>query len=60
MITSSLPAVQALTKEVPVIRDLDGSYYLRQERDGLLMGPYEHQDKMVLNQDWYDKGVPPG
>ena len=58
--TSPLCEVKQLTNETPVIRDLDGSYYMRQERGGLLMGPYEHQDKMVLCEDWYREGVPPG
>lgn len=60
LVTSSIPEVQRLKAELPVIRDLDGSYYLRQEKDGLLMGPYEHQDKMVLCDKWYTDGVPPG
>ena len=60
MVSSGIEEVKALTTELPVIRDLDGSYYLRQERTGLLLGPYEHQDKMVLCEDWYTDKVPPG
>ncbi len=61
LVTGPIEAVKALKgRETPVIRDLDGSYYLRQERDGLLMGPYEGQDKMKMCDDWYDNGVPPG
>ena len=30
-----------------------------QERNGLLVGPYEKADKMKLQEDWVD-GVPPG
>ena len=41
-------------------RDLEGSYYLRQERDGLLFGPYEAADKMRLLDSWYDEGPPKG
>ena len=41
LVTKSLPEVQALKREIPVLRDLEGSYYLRMERDGLLIGPYE-------------------
>ncbi|EDO40332.1 predicted protein [Nematostella vectensis] len=59
MVTSSIPEVQALEKEIPVIRDLEGSYYLRMERGGLLTGPYEDMDKMRLQEDWWD-GVPAG
>ena len=60
LITSPLPEVEALTSELPVIRDLDGSYYMRQERGGLLMGPYEAPEKMKMCDDWYTDGVPPG
>ena len=60
LITSPLPEVEALTSELPVIRDLDGSYYMRQERGGLLMGPYEAPEKMKMCEDWYMDGVPPG
>ena len=45
---------------MPVLRDLQGSYYCRQERDGLLIGPYEHPDRMVLSDDWVQDGVRPG
>ena len=41
-------------------RDLEGSYYLRQERDGLLFGPYEAMEKMRLLDSWYDEGPPKG
>ena len=93
LVTKSVPEVQALKKEIPVLRHLDGSFYLRclsnrptflcqdwkqltqltqntnqnyhcswwwsvpmsldifvnrQERDGLLIGPYESEHVMVL------------
>lgn len=51
-VTSTIPEVQALKHEIPVIRDLEGSYYLRQERQGLIVGPYEHPDKMKLQHEW--------
>ena len=60
LITPTIPEVKALKKEVPVIRDLEGSYYLRMERDGLLFGPYEKGEKMQLCEDWYRNGVDPG
>jgi len=60
MVTGGLAAVQSLDKELPVIRDLTGSYYMRQEGHGLLFGPYEHQNKMKLCEDWYHNGLPPG
>lgn len=60
VVTATVPEVKALKKELPVIRDLEGSYYLRQERDGLLFGPYETEEKMVLQDSWIRDGVPPG
>ncbi|XP_061654987.1 dimethylglycine dehydrogenase, mitochondrial [Phyllopteryx taeniolatus] len=60
VVTATVPEVKALKKELAVIRDLEGSYYLRQERDGLLFGPYENMEKMVLQDSWVRDGVPPG
>uniref|UniRef100_F7DS18 Dimethylglycine dehydrogenase, mitochondrial n=1 Tax=Ornithorhynchus anatinus TaxID=9258 RepID=F7DS18_ORNAN len=60
VVTSTIPEVKALKRELPVLRDLEGSYYLRQERDGLLFGPYESQEKMKLQSSWVTDGVPPG
>uniref|UniRef100_A0A8C5UAM9 Dimethylglycine dehydrogenase, mitochondrial n=1 Tax=Malurus cyaneus samueli TaxID=2593467 RepID=A0A8C5UAM9_9PASS len=59
VVTSTIPEVKALKTELPVIRDLEGSYYLRQERDGLLFGPYESEEKMKLQDSWVTNGVPP-
>ena len=53
VVTSTIPEVAALKHELPVIRDLEGSYYCRQERQGLLLGPYEHPDKMRIQEEWY-------
>ncbi|XP_063955426.1 dimethylglycine dehydrogenase, mitochondrial-like [Lytechinus pictus] len=60
MVTSTIPEVKALKGEIPVMRDLEGSYYLRMERDGLLCGPYEKEHKMKLQDEWAENGVPPG
>uniref|UniRef100_A0A8C4DBX8 Dimethylglycine dehydrogenase n=1 Tax=Dicentrarchus labrax TaxID=13489 RepID=A0A8C4DBX8_DICLA len=60
VVTATVPEVKALKKELAVIRDLEGSYYLRQERDGLLFGPYEQMEKMKLQDSWVREGVPPG
>ena len=38
LVTKTVPEVKALKKEFPVLRHLEGSFYLRQERDGLLIG----------------------
>ncbi|XP_038327632.1 dimethylglycine dehydrogenase, mitochondrial isoform X3 [Canis lupus familiaris] len=60
VVTSTIPEVKALKRELPVLRDLEGSYYLRQERDGLLFGPYESQEKMKVQDSWVTSGVPAG
>lgn len=60
VVTSTIPEVKALKRELPVLRDLEGSYYLRQERDGLLFGPYESQEKMKVQDSWVANGVPLG
>lgn len=41
LVTESLDAVSALDKEPPVVRDPRASCYYRQERQGLIIGPYE-------------------
>jgi len=53
-VTSTIPEVEQVKDEMPVIRDLEGSYYIRQERNGLLVGPYERAEKMKLQADWWD------
>ncbi|WRQ46774.1 FAD-dependent oxidoreductase [Rhodobacterales bacterium FZCC0083] len=54
LITDPVPEVQALTKELPVVRDPGSCSYMRQERDGLLGGPYENAEICSA----YDDGVP--
>lgn len=44
-LTEEIPELAAWTKEngrkVPLLRDVDSSYYLRQDKHGLNLGPYE-------------------
>ncbi|QGX98745.1 FAD-dependent oxidoreductase [Roseovarius faecimaris] len=40
--------------ELPMIRDPEESWYVRQERDGLILGPYEREAQV-----WSVDGVPP-
>ena len=54
-------AVEAVTDriakglpELPIIRDPEESWYVRQERDGLILGPYEKEAQV-----WSVDGVPP-
>ncbi|XP_078718033.1 LOW QUALITY PROTEIN: dimethylglycine dehydrogenase, mitochondrial [Lampetra fluviatilis] len=58
VVTATIPEVAALPRELPVIRDLEGSYYLRQERQGLLFGPYESAERMKIQEEWLESGVP--
>lgn len=60
LVTSTVPEVKALKREIPVLRHLEGSFYLRMERDGLLIGPYESVESMRQCSDWVTEGVPPG
>ena len=48
-LTGQIPELEAWTKEkgrkVPLLRDVDISYYLRQDKYGLNLGPYERNCK---------------
>lgn len=50
LITEAMPSVQALDYELPMIRDTDSQYYLRQEGDGLLLGPWEQDCRLAWQQ----------
>jgi len=58
LVTDSIPEVAERiasgAKELPIIRDPEESWYVRQERDGLIFGPYE-KDAVT----WSVDGVPP-
>jgi dimethylglycine dehydrogenase len=55
LVTEDIPALAARgAARLPLVRDPDVSYYLRQERHGMLLGPYESQARA----HWLD-GVPP-
>ncbi len=54
IVFDAMPEVMALEKEPPIARDVDVSYYLRQERQGMLLGPYERTGKTFGAH-----GVPP-
>jgi dimethylglycine dehydrogenase len=58
LVTDTIPDVanriaQGLP-ELPIIRDPEESWYVRQERDGLILGPYEKQAQV-----WSVDGCPP-
>lgn len=48
-LTEEIPAVKEWTeangRKLPLIRDVDSSYYLRQDKHGLNLGPYERNCK---------------
>jgi dimethylglycine dehydrogenase len=41
LVTEDVPEVVAQAERLPLLRDPDVSYYLRQERSGFILGPYE-------------------
>ena len=54
IVSDRIEAFAGLEQELPMIRDPDESWYLRMERDGVIIGPYEKQGK-----PWSIDGVPP-
>jgi dimethylglycine dehydrogenase len=54
IVSDRIEAFAGLEHELPMIRDPDESWYLRMERDGVIIGPYEKQGK-----PWSIDGVPP-
>ena len=52
LVTGTIPEVANLKKELPFMRDLEGSVYTRQERQGIAVGVYESADKMKMKDDW--------
>ena len=55
LVTEAIPEVAALGRELPLLREVDVSYYLRQEAHGLLLGPYERGAR-----PFGVGGIPPG
>ena len=54
LVTEDIPAlVERGQDKLPLLRDPDVSYYLRQERQGFILGPYEWQ----CRAEWRD-GIP--
>ncbi|MDX1433138.1 MAG: FAD-dependent oxidoreductase [Gammaproteobacteria bacterium] len=54
LVTEPVPAVAALTRELPVVRDPVASCYYRQEQRGLIIGPYEMADARAWGLDGID------
>ena len=59
LVTAVVPEIAARAAagepELPIIRDPEESWYLRQERDGFILGPYETDGR-----PWGVDGVPSG
>lgn len=53
LITDTVDGLKNLPGELPIVADLDGFTYTRQERDGLLLGVYERNPK-----HWQMDGAP--
>ncbi|MGH6908179.1 MAG: GcvT family protein, partial [Aestuariivirga sp.] len=53
LVTETIPDVAALTRELPLMVDLEGFTYLRQEGKGILLGIYERNYK-----HWNMEGAP--
>ncbi len=53
LITEDIPEIEALDEMLPLILDMDGFVYTRQERNGLLMGVYE-----LTPKHWQMDGAP--
>ena len=54
LVTEGVEPVRALDRELPIIRDPEESWYVRQERDGMIIGPYERDGRT-----WSIDQVPP-
>lgn len=53
LITEDLPELKELAREIPLVLDLDGEIYLRQEQKGVLLGVYEKDATL-----WASNGAP--
>ena len=41
LVTESIPEIEAMERELPLMSDADAEFYMRQEGQGLLLGVYE-------------------
>lgn len=53
LVTDRVAELDGSDKELPIIRDPEESWYVRQERDGFIIGPYEK-----IAHPWSVDGVP--
>lgn len=55
LVTEPLPELEEAGTLMPMVRDPDDSYYLRQEKAGLILGPYERTEAKAR---WTDGKIP--
>ncbi|HEX9044422.1 MAG TPA: FAD-dependent oxidoreductase [Candidatus Limnocylindrales bacterium] len=53
LVTDAIPQLLAEHAEMPVVRDTEASFYVREEASGLIVGPYERHPK-----PWAARGIP--
>ncbi len=53
LLTEAIPEIQAFDGELPLVVDLEGFTYMRQEQKGLLLGIYE-----INHKHWNMEGAP--
>ncbi len=58
LLTENIPDIEALDQELPLVVDLEGFTYMRQDQQGMLLGIYEinHQHWMMDGAPW-DYGI---
>ena len=54
LVTEAVGELEAMDTKIPMLRDPDDSYYLRQEGKGFILGPYEWQ----ATPHWLKEGTP--
>jgi dimethylglycine dehydrogenase len=58
ILTNDIPELVALDREIPAAVDFDSAAYMRQERDGLILGTYERDCRhWAVNGTPHDFGV---
>jgi dimethylglycine dehydrogenase len=60
VVTDAVAELAGLERELPVLRDPDGSFYVRQEGAGLLIGPFERDPRpWQVEPDFHARLLPP-
>ncbi len=54
LVTDTIPELAVDHREMPVVRDVEASFYAREEGSGLIVGPYEMNPK-----PWAAEGISP-